>query len=983
MEIIPNSLSVKQFKRKVIDFKEREIEGNFVKTNQARERIQKIDNFLDSDIPIVLEGDTGTSKTKSVEVYCFIKKKKMIRFNLSSETTIEDLMGRLISQNDSWSGFKFVSGPFIDAYTNGYILLLDEVNLVQKNIIQSLQYGLDSEEIYIESTGGKIIKFKKSKNFRIICTQNPKSGGFTAIREDLSEFLQRFQIINFDRFSVQELKEIAILIHKKKGISDKNIVEQIGNFHYDWTESKNSKKSPQCFTIRDLSSTISSLNNITPSKSIYCFYGSRYEINERNLMKNLLKQNFQMLYQEEYFPNLPNNFPKCFPSESVKRAYYYSKIAFENRRHVIFTGRQGIGLTQISKWIALNTSKDKNNIFCFIFTPETTLSDLFGGYIPNTKTDTGAEITIWREGILSQTVQGVNFGIFLNIHSAPSKILERLNPLLEPKDTFENEFFDIPENTKNKQIPISDNFHFIGTCDIKYLNQVSPAFLNRVTLINLDDQIKNLNYSQIIEFIKIIIFNEKIENIPECFYDEFYGIYENIKENLNLSHFALLIKSCIRLYDTFKTNNIKDLVNYINNILEKKKNINIPQEILNRFKELYKNSDTKEKFYFKNSPNLENLMANLYVCYICRLPVVLVGPTGVGKTSMARALSEIINKDKTNPFIMFCFNIETQVSDLYGTLTLEQGIPKSVKGPLYKAFEEGNIFIADEFNLAEDSILQSVSIVLESSDIGSNTLIPGLGCIATYNPSFFFIACQNDIQTKGRRLLPDIISKRLIMFEYPEPKESDIEASCRDIATYELLKDCENELKESFPIKISRFMFLLNKKREPEIGEWSMRNIRKLYRRIKLHKIKIESKEFINITYIHQIVFYILQSIKPDKRSEILDIILDLIKQSFYISDEEKEEIKECIQSTPQLKKFDNSQYLIKGKNGIKISKIIENKLNGFDNLKAFLESLFYCLLCDINEHLLFLGLLVIKHFYLDYYCQIIHLLLIYIMRLL
>ena len=172
MEIIPNSLSVKQFKRKVIDFKEREIEGNFVKTNQARERIQKIDNFLDLDIPIVLEGDTGTSKTKSVEVYCFIKKKKMIRFNLSSETTIEDLMGRLISQNDSWSGFKFVSGPFIDAYTNGYILLLDEVNLVQKNIIQSLQYGLDSEEIYIEATGGKIIKFQKSKNFRTICTQN-------------------------------------------------------------------------------------------------------------------------------------------------------------------------------------------------------------------------------------------------------------------------------------------------------------------------------------------------------------------------------------------------------------------------------------------------------------------------------------------------------------------------------------------------------------------------------------------------------------------------------------------------------------------------------------------------------------------------------------------------------------------------------------------------------------------------------------------
>ena len=86
-------------------------------------------------------------------------------------------MGRLISQNDSWSGFKFVPEPFIDSFTNDNILLLDEVNLVQKNIIQSLQYGLDREEIFIEAAGDKIIK-QKTKNFRMICTQNPKKGRF-------------------------------------------------------------------------------------------------------------------------------------------------------------------------------------------------------------------------------------------------------------------------------------------------------------------------------------------------------------------------------------------------------------------------------------------------------------------------------------------------------------------------------------------------------------------------------------------------------------------------------------------------------------------------------------------------------------------------------------------------------------------------------------------------------------------------------------
>ena len=39
-------------------------------------------------------------------------------------------------------------------------------------------------------------------------------------------------------------------------------------------------------------------------------------------------------------------------------------------------------------------------------------------------------------------------------------------------------------------------------------------------------------------------------------------------------------------------------------------------------------------------------MVNLYVFDICRLPVVLVGPKRVGKTRIARALSEKMNKDK-------------------------------------------------------------------------------------------------------------------------------------------------------------------------------------------------------------------------------------------------------------------------------------------------------------------------------------------------
>ena len=63
-------------------------------------------------IPVLLEGPSGTSKTFSAEIICDLLGKKKIRFNLSSETTISDLLGRYIVNNESWAGIKMKEGPF-------------------------------------------------------------------------------------------------------------------------------------------------------------------------------------------------------------------------------------------------------------------------------------------------------------------------------------------------------------------------------------------------------------------------------------------------------------------------------------------------------------------------------------------------------------------------------------------------------------------------------------------------------------------------------------------------------------------------------------------------------------------------------------------------------------------------------------------------------------------------------------------------------
>ena len=88
-----------------------------------------------------------------------------------------------------------------------------------------------------------------------------------------------------------------------------------------------------------------------------------------------------------------------------------------------------------------------------------------------------------------------------------------------------------------------------------------------------------------------------------------------------------------------------------------------------------KQSSSDEKFYFKNSESLKTLMTHLYSCSICKIPVCLIGSTGLGKTSMARDFSELIRNEIA---ITYSFHLETQIDDIYGTFTFEKGKPVNI-----------------------------------------------------------------------------------------------------------------------------------------------------------------------------------------------------------------------------------------------------------------------------------------------------------------
>ena len=211
MEIDIEKLKIKRREEFGYEEKKDKIKGNFIFTKEANIRIQKLFNQLKSNIPVMLEGPTGTSKTKTIQVLCDLLGLELIRINLSSETTIEDLMGRLIADKDnSFSGFKYKEGAFAKAYSEGKVLLLDEVNLAPNPVLQCMLSALDSDKVTQSVPGVGLKTFYRHKNFRIVATQNPKKGAFIFTRDRLSnKFLETFQAIEFPVFSSEELNEIA------------------------------------------------------------------------------------------------------------------------------------------------------------------------------------------------------------------------------------------------------------------------------------------------------------------------------------------------------------------------------------------------------------------------------------------------------------------------------------------------------------------------------------------------------------------------------------------------------------------------------------------------------------------------------------------------------------------------------------------------------------------------------------------------------
>ena len=123
------------------------------------------------NLPALLIGESGTGKTSAIRFLAHETKNGLRRVNLNGGTTADELVGRLLINNN---GTYWVDGVLTEAMRNGEWIVLDEIDAALPEVLFVLQSVLDDDGYLVlaEKDDKEIVH--KHKDFRIFATCNPQ-----------------------------------------------------------------------------------------------------------------------------------------------------------------------------------------------------------------------------------------------------------------------------------------------------------------------------------------------------------------------------------------------------------------------------------------------------------------------------------------------------------------------------------------------------------------------------------------------------------------------------------------------------------------------------------------------------------------------------------------------------------------------------------------------------------------------------------------
>lgn len=172
--------------------------------------------------------------------------------------------------------------------------------------------------------------------------------------------------------------------------------------------------------------------------------------------------------------------------------------------------------------------------------------------------------------------------------------------------------------------------------------------------------------------------------------------------------------------------------------------------------------DSNERPYYKSTAKEIVVFEH---AYMNRLPVLLKGPTGTGKTRFIEFMAHELGKK----LITISCHEETSSTDLIGRYIIKGAETIWIDGPLTRAAKEGAIIYLDEIAEARPDVIVAVHSL---TDHRKELYIDKLGESVKAHKDFMLVASFNPGYQRGFKELKPSTRQRFvaISFDYPDPK---------------------------------------------------------------------------------------------------------------------------------------------------------------------------------------------------------------------
>lgn len=702
-----------------------------------------------------------------IEMPKSIQKRSLLEQLIEKLKRRRDISGCLLEESllllkllDKKVPFFYKEGILADAMRNGHWLLLDEINLASEETLNLLDSVLSKDELILFESGN-FSSFKIHENFMIFACMNPY-GDFGKKKYETTVFNK----ILFYDFSYRLSCITAVVQSVTRNLITDD--EKIANFYFEFKNSLNRREFinivEPLISGRTLCRALNLILQFKTDKNIIykafnLLFFTQLDFSSRALALKLFKKHFGVVPTIEDFDDC-KSLDGFIITPKVKIQMTDVDLAIKANLPVLLQGDTSTGKTSLI--LALAT-KYQRKVIRINNHNQTESSDYMGNYLSTKdgiKFSPGPLITAMKKGY---------WVILDELNLAPSDVLEVLNRLLD-----DNRELYVPE--MDETIRPHPDFRIFATQNLNYGGRhgLAKSFRNRF--------IEIFFYEKSEADIKEIL--EKSYSMPPSFTKYMLSIYSTLKTERTLNSF-------ISLRDMFKWARRQPTGYYdlfeigLDIIIERQRSQEDKNTVISVFKIVFQDRFNYEKkdfiaLYSNANQFLPSMTINnidigkylqtnfssfiftksyirlinlIYKAWLHQEPVLLIGETGIGKTRICEILSLVFG------VTLQSINVHsgTESSDFIGHPVLENGEIGWRDGPLVEAMLDGNAFLIDEINLAEDSALERLNSVLEDN---RRLFIPETSKEIRAADTFKVIATMNPSGDFGKRELSPALRSR-------------------------------------------------------------------------------------------------------------------------------------------------------------------------------------------------------------------------------